>query len=114
PADGVLSVTGDLSHGSPNGDGVRGRLVSSSQGKIGEWVAQNGTVQTHAADVKIQAGDAIDFIVDCRENQNADSFGWTLTLTYQEMGKAAVSISSEQGFHGPTEPVDMLPRQAAR
>ena len=42
PADGVLTIDGTLSHGSPNGDGVRSRIVISSLGIAGEWSAHNG------------------------------------------------------------------------
>ena len=38
PADGVVKITGSLSHPSENGDGVRGRIVSSQAGKYARRV----------------------------------------------------------------------------
>ena len=40
PAAGRLSIQGTLGHGSENGDGVRGRIVSSARGVLGEWSAR--------------------------------------------------------------------------
>ena len=36
----VVRISGSLSHASQHGDGVRGRVVSSRQGMVGEWIAQ--------------------------------------------------------------------------
>ncbi len=37
-----IVMSGSLSHGSPSGDGVRGRIVSDRQGLLGQWSAHNG------------------------------------------------------------------------
>jgi hypothetical protein len=66
--DATVSIQGKLSHESASGDGVRGRVVSSRLGKIGEWAVQNGVVETAAANLEVKLRDNIDFITDCREN----------------------------------------------
>lgn len=81
PRAGVVSVAGKLSHPQAAGDGVRGRLVSSRSGKAGEWIAFQQSVETKAEGLAVEAGDTLDFVVDCRESENADSFGWSVTLT---------------------------------
>jgi hypothetical protein len=81
PRAGVVLVAGKLSHPQAAGDGVRGRLVSSRTGKAGEWIAFNQAVDTKAEGLAVEAGDTLDFVVDCRESENADSFGWSVTLT---------------------------------
>ena len=54
PADGVVTITGALSHPSENGDGVRGRIVSSRAGELhGQWVAYHGTTETMVEEFQI-------------------------------------------------------------
>lgn len=102
PATGTLTITGKLRHASPNGDGVRGRIVSSRGGLHGEWVAQKGEATTAAKGIQIQAGDTIDFITDCRRDHNSDSFSWTVTVSLTGPGGKSVGTwQSDKGFHGP-------------
>jgi hypothetical protein len=102
PATGTVTITGKLHHGSPNGDGVRGRIVSSRSGLLGEWIAQKGEAATNVKEIPVQAGDSIDFITDCRRDHNSDSFSWTATVSLTAPGGKAVGAwKSDQGFHGP-------------
>jgi hypothetical protein len=89
PRSGVVSLAGKLSHPQAAGDGVRGRLVSSRGGKAGEWTAFQQTVDTKAEGLAVEAGDTLDFVVDCRESENSDSFGWSVTLTLASPGGPA-------------------------
>jgi hypothetical protein len=100
-ADCRVGVKGMLKHGSPRGDGVRGRIVSSRVGIHGTWTAANGTAEASVAVVELKAGDTLDFVVDCRENENADSLEWKVTIT--RLTSAGKSWTSESGFHGPVE-----------
>ncbi|HSH93981.1 MAG TPA: DUF1553 domain-containing protein, partial [Roseimicrobium sp.] len=85
PQDGVVAITGTLSHGSNKGDGVRGRIVSSRSGELGQWVALNRKVETPVAKVEVKKGDTIDFVTDCRAETSFDSFGWAPKLNYTEV-----------------------------
>jgi len=97
----TVAVAGTLKHGSPNGDGVRGRVVSSRAGILGDWTAANGAAESNIAEIQLQAGDTLDFVVDCRANENADSFEWKVNIT--QLKPAGQSWNSEAGFHGPVE-----------
>jgi hypothetical protein len=108
PAAGTLRITGALQHASEHGDGVRGRLVSSRVGLIGEWIAQHGEAATHVDALSVQAGDTIDFITDCRENVNADSFGWPVELVLAGDAAAQGTWKSLEGFRGPVAADDVL------
>lgn len=102
PATGTVSISGKLSHGSPNGDGVRGRIVSRGGGILGEWIAQKGEAATAVKGVQVQAGDAIDFITDCRRDHNSDSFSWTATVSLTAANGKSIGVwKSDQGFRGP-------------
>jgi Protein of unknown function (DUF1553)/Protein of unknown function (DUF1549)/Planctomycete cytochrome C len=110
PAAGSLRVTGILHHGSEHGDGVRGRLVSSRTGLIGEWIARHGDVPTPGEAIRVEAGDTIDFITDCRENVNSDSFGWSVELALVD-GDASPGVwKSSEGFRGPLATDEVLRR----
>jgi hypothetical protein len=101
PADGVVKITGSLSHPSENGDGVRGRIVSSQAGNtLGEWTAYNGTTETLVDAIQVVAGETVDFITDCRDGTNTDSFGWITTIVLREKDGTEQLIVSEKCFSG--------------
>ncbi|HEV7281801.1 MAG TPA: PSD1 and planctomycete cytochrome C domain-containing protein [Pirellulaceae bacterium] len=106
PVSGHARIEGSLHHPSENGDGVRGRIVAGRSGLAGEWVAQHGQVDTSVSDLTVEAGDTIDFVVDCVQNVNSDSFNWNATVTLDPAEGDAIVSNSEAGFHGPapTEP----------
>ena len=105
PASGKVDVSGALSHGAKSGDGVRGRIVSSRTGIAGQWIAQAGSVATAISSLAIQAGDTIDFLTDCRDNTNADSFGWPVKIVLHADGQPTATFSSTEQFAGPPAPV---------
>jgi hypothetical protein len=116
PQAGVMAVNGKLKHGSPNGDGVRGRIVSSRTGLLGQWEVKNSESPSDAASVEVQPGDTIDFVIDCRGDVNSDSFEWNIDLKLSPA--AAVGASTEpltwnsaKDFHGPLG--TSLPQQVA-
>jgi Protein of unknown function (DUF1549)/Protein of unknown function (DUF1553)/Planctomycete cytochrome C len=100
PRDGTLVVSGKLGHPSPNGDGVRGRILSSRSGLLGEWNVKTKDAATDVTAVKVAAGDAIDFAVDCRGDVNSDSFTWPVKLTLTATGPAE-TWDSTADFRGP-------------
>ena len=109
PATGKLLISGKLSHSSPNGDGVRARVVSSQSGVAGEWLAQHGSIETSVESLDVRAGDAIDFMVDCRTSVTSDGFQWPVTLLLTTSSGAKNRYASEQQFSGPAEPFDEIP-----
>ncbi|HEX5500455.1 MAG TPA: DUF1553 domain-containing protein, partial [Thermomicrobiales bacterium] len=102
PRGGFLAVAGKLNHGSQNGDGVRGRMVSSRLGLQGEWAVKGSETATDAAKIEVQPGDAIDFVVDCFGDVNSDSFAWSVELTLSDAQNRPLDRwSSAADFHGP-------------
>jgi len=84
PRDGTVAVSGTLAHANAQGDGVRGRIVSSRAGVVAEGVAQSGSAELKAADLAMNAGDTLDFITDCRASSNHDSFNWAPKLKFTD------------------------------
>ncbi|HEY1067870.1 MAG TPA: DUF1553 domain-containing protein, partial [Pirellulales bacterium] len=109
---GTVAVTGVLHHPSESGDGVRGRIISSRVGQVGEWIAAKGKVETNVAKLDVVEGEVIDFVTDCRASVNADSFEWTVSLrSIDPQGQELDRWDSAGDFHGPT--AGLLPQQAA-
>lgn len=82
PRDGTIAISGTLVHSEARGDGVRGRIVSSKSGLLGEWLVQNKKEETNLQRVSIQRGDTIDFVTDCNGDVSFDSFTWAPKIRY--------------------------------
>lgn len=109
PADGTIAITGSLAHGSPNGDGVRGRIVihhtaDGTSELVGEWTSFNATVNPATGPVAVRTGDTVDFIVDCISNITSDSFTWQATIDLTRTDNEVVRFDSVASFRGPPEP----------
>ncbi len=113
PAAGTLSVTGKLQHGSDQGNGVRGFVLSSRSGPAGKWNAHNGAADTNVVSLAVQTGDTIDFITDCNGDVGFDSFSWGLQLTLQPEQGTAFQWDSAAEFRGPEPAQKSLQAQAA-
>ncbi len=80
PRDGKVSIAATLSVQpnaiQPSGDGARGRIVSSRQGQLGVWLVHGTEEMTNVADVTVQHGDTIDFVIDARGRDTHTGFTW--------------------------------------
>jgi hypothetical protein len=112
PASGVVEITGTLSHGSDNGDGVIGR-ISSKHGLAGSWVIKAGSGATNVQSIAVETADAIDFVIECGEHETSDSFTWTNKLQLNPTDKATspVVFDSAIGFQLQQEDYSTLGRQ---
>jgi hypothetical protein len=80
PAAGTVDITGTLDHAADNGDGIRGRIVSSRTGIVGEWSIKHSKATTNVKGIAVQAGDTIDFVVESGPTDTSDSFTWAPVL----------------------------------
>jgi hypothetical protein len=104
PHAGVIRIAATLAHPAEQGDGVRGRVVSSRTGELGSWIAHHGQVETKLERVEVAKGETIDFVVDCRTNESFDSFSWPPTITMTTAGEGADAIrqwTATSDFRGP-------------
>ncbi len=53
------------------------------------------------ARVELNAGDTLDFVVDCRGDASYDSFSWSPTVRELTEGGAHETWNAQTGFHGP-------------
>lgn len=108
PIDGAVKVSGVLIHPEKRGDGVHGSLISSRLGKIAEWTAHGGRVETSVQDVEVRKGDSLDFVVDCNGSHDFDAFQWSPTIKQMRSGgsktvanEQTLSWGAESDFAGP-------------
>ena len=110
PHDGVVSVSGTLAHEHKEGDGIRGRIVSSRAGSLGSWTLHNDKAETKIESLEVKRGDTIDFVVDFNANLNNDDFKWVPVIKSKEQptgassGEYAGEWNAKKDFSGPPEP----------
>ena len=112
PYSGTFKVRAELNHPHDKGDGVRGRIISSRQGVLQEAIVFNQIKELKLAEVKMEQGDSLDFVVDCGETPTADGFRLTVTIgrvgnteytKYDEPSQVA-RWNSQSDFSGPALP----------
>ncbi len=109
PHDGVITVRGKLAHRNDMGDGVRGTIVSSTGGKLGQWIVKQKEERTVAANVNVKAGELIDLVVDSQGEESHDSFEWKVRIQYQGGGESYDSSRELPGIAPlPMAPLDQL------
>ncbi len=112
PRDCAVAIDGKLAHEKTQGDGVRGRIVSSREGALATWQIQNKSADTRIAGITLKQGDTLDFIVDCGSHGNyrGDTFSWNVTITKRADEVAAAgddtgsTWDSVADFSGPAGP----------
>ncbi|MDB6032540.1 MAG: Protein of unknown function (DUF1553)/Protein of unknown function (DUF1549)/Planctomycete [Verrucomicrobiales bacterium] len=105
PRDGVVSIKGTLEHPTEKGDGVRGRVVSSRGGLLGEWIAYNSKTNITITKVEVKEGDRIDFVADCRSQVGFDTFNWAPVIKYKSPAKdEKVEFSAKTDFNAKPAP----------
>ena len=91
PQDGEFSISGEVSVGAKgSGDGIRARVISSRAGQLGEWIVDRvsrSSSPTLIPKVNVEAGEILDFTVDCRENTTSDGYRWAPVLQSLQMAE---------------------------
>jgi hypothetical protein len=98
---GFVKIEGELEHGAPEGDGVRGRVVSSRLGGMGSWTAKSRRESTILGPAFVEPGETIDFIVDCRADDAFDSFNWAPRVRFLS---GPGDWDAKRDFTGPQPP----------
>ncbi|MCA9061429.1 MAG: DUF1553 domain-containing protein, partial [Planctomycetaceae bacterium] len=94
----VVKVTSQLKHATTQGNGVRGLIVPAGRGIVAEAVAHNSAQDLAADQLSLNAGDAIDFVVDNREDSSFDSFEWRIQIQQAVDGIVVRNWNSERDF----------------
>ena len=111
PARGTVKIEGTLGHTNANGDGVRGRIVSSMGGALGEWTVSNRKEATKLESVAVEAGETIDFAVDCIATASADTYTWAPSVAFTPAnGESPRTWDAKKDFESPPKPAAPLTR----
>ena len=108
PRAAVVEVSGVLGHKVDAGDGVRARAVAGRSGVVGTWTVRNGEAGTEVARVEVEAGEALDFVVDCLASHDGDFFTWAPTIRAIDGVPGPSSWNASADFLGPPEPFSPL------
>lgn len=100
PADGAVSIGGELIHEPEPGDGIRALIVSSSKGELKNVIAHHSQTNMSLTKIEVNKGETIDFIVDIRENLNSDQFLWAPVVALSAANELKLS-DAERDFRGP-------------
>ncbi len=98
PVSGVFEIDGKLAHRPEPGNGVRGRVISSHDGLLGQWTVDQSESETKIEKVAVQAGQTIDFVVDFQEQILHDEFEWPIIIRLTDSDS---QWDSQKDFVGP-------------
>jgi hypothetical protein len=83
---------------------VRGRIVSSRHGLLGEWTVHQSNTATGPVHTQVEPGDIIDFVVDCQGEITHDEHEWPVTITTPAATGPRQSWNSQKDFYvGPSD-----------
>jgi Protein of unknown function (DUF1553) len=98
PREMTVAIAGRVHRPASEGDGVVARIVSTRQGQIAEWIVEpKGVAGSPVTTVELKAGEALDFLVESRGDDNSDSFQWTTLLRAAD----GAIFSAKEHFIGP-------------
>ena len=102
PADGKVAIKARLKHLTDQGDGVRGRILISGKDQQGVWEVHNREQSTNLQNVRVSAGQTIEFVTDLKGTLSHDSFQWPAEIIFTKTdGNGRISSVAEKEFSGP-------------
>lgn len=103
PANGTISIGGELVHEPEAGDGIHALIFSSRKGELKNVTVHHSHADMSLANVAVEKGDTIDFIVDIRDNLNNDQFLWSPIVAFNAANDVAM-FDASRDFRGPRAP----------
>ena len=103
PADGIIAIEATLAHPTDRGDGIAARIVSSRTGPLGDWSVHNSKAETKFTDLRVSAGESIDFFVASRANAHSDGYTWAPKITFTSATDSAPRTWDAKRDFGITE-----------
>ena len=100
PANATVDLSGTVSLLSTESSGITAFIFHSRLGLLGTWpVAPANKVETNLAQVELQAGDTLDFVVDSQGSENSDTFLWAPRI--RDVSSNLFLAEASKDFGGP-------------
>jgi len=97
-----IRLSGVLKRANEKGNGVRGMIVSSRTGVIANHLLKPVDSIDLKADIEVQQGEVISFVVDSEDSTDSDSYTWIPKIErIAEDGSATLITKSDTDFCGP-------------
>ena len=100
PISGTVSIEGTLEHLGRAGDGMSAYVVFRGGYELKRYIAYNNDQPTTIPTLKVNIGDTIDFIVNCRGNDTGDIFYWTPHIKVTKNDRDAVGTFGTASARG--------------
>ncbi|MGZ0165160.1 MAG: PSD1 and planctomycete cytochrome C domain-containing protein [Planctomycetales bacterium] len=84
PVSGEIQIKSRMKHLPEPGNGVRGRIVSSTKGIIGEAKVDHSEAELNVSSMRIEPGDTIDFVADWQGHITHDEHEWLITIQFND------------------------------
>ncbi|MDB4786806.1 PSD1 and planctomycete cytochrome C domain-containing protein [Planctomycetaceae bacterium] len=102
PEDGQVTIKARLQHHTDQGDGVRGRILISGKDQQGVWEVHNREQLTNLQNIRVSAGQTVEFITDLKGTLSHDSFQWPAEIIFTKPDRNGhISSVAEKEFSGP-------------
>lgn len=95
----TVAIASSLKHEAKPGDGIRALIVKRQQKVVTEQRIHKQAVDMNAAELIVEKGETVDFVIDIGEGLNNDQFLWSITV--RELGGDEIVWNSEKDFGGP-------------
>ncbi len=93
PQQGVLKISGMVSHETDKGDGIIAHIISNRQGELGSWKIFNRKQLAEIEALPVEQNEVINFVVDQNATVDSDSFKWAPTVSLRLDPKASSGIT---------------------
>lgn len=105
PLSGSITIESHLKHRPEPGNGVRGRIVSSRSGILGEARVDHSESDINVSSIPVEPGDTVDFVADWQGHITHDEHEWQITIkradpVSQSHNESVVDWNAQRDFTG--------------
>lgn len=105
PISGTIAIESHMKHRPEPGNGVRGRIVSSRSGILGEARVDHSESEINVANIPVEPGDTVDFVADWQGHITHDEHEWQIMIRKTDSGsqsqkESVLDWNSQRDFTG--------------
>lgn len=106
--DSQIDIASAVQHKSEQGDGIRAILFVDGK-LVAEVSVAHGQQRLDRSGLSVLAGQAVDFVTECRDNEAFDSFQWRIQIRQASTDGQRHNWNSELDFSGRQPPRPLTP-----